>query len=183
VDKRKSEATMTTFTEHLRPPLVSHALVVADWTADPQAVIDVCAAHHQPPSAAVGLLVPARLHGVDWVGDPYASVGCARRALAAALRLAELQGIPLQTAQVGDPDPIAAITDAVLERPIDLLVLCMADGHLTTRSLAERARKAARIPVSVHRVPAQRQPRHRLTVHHLFAGHCQLEGELYDSAA
>lgn len=158
-------------------------MVVADWTADPRAVIGVCAAHHRPPSTTVGLLVPARLHGVDWVGDPYASVGCARRALAAAQRFAELQSLPLQTAQIGDPDPIAAIADAVLERQVDLLVLCMADGHLTTRSLADRASKVARIPVAIQRVPAERQPRHRLALHHLFAGHCQLESQLYDSAA
>ena len=93
----------------------SPVLLVSDWDVAPEAVVDAARCRH--PSAGVYLLVPARLRGLDWVGDPYASVPCARRQLDAIARLAARAGLNLVEASVGDPDPITAIGDALADSP------------------------------------------------------------------
>jgi hypothetical protein len=47
-------------------------LVVADWTTDPEAVVAACIERRELSSGDFALLVPAWLHGLDWVGDPAA---------------------------------------------------------------------------------------------------------------
>jgi hypothetical protein len=59
----------------------ARVLLVSDWTVDPHAVVAAAARHDERESAAFALLVPAWLHGLDWVGDPLASVPCAQRQL------------------------------------------------------------------------------------------------------
>jgi hypothetical protein len=54
-------------------------LVVADWAVDPRKVVATCAARGR--GSVLHLVVPAWLHGLDWAGDPFASVPCARRQL------------------------------------------------------------------------------------------------------
>ena len=54
-------------------------LLVADWAIDPHAVVRQATRHDQMHPTVYGLLVPAWLHGLDWAGDPEASVPCARR--------------------------------------------------------------------------------------------------------
>lgn len=56
-------------------------LVLADWKTDPHGVVAVCIARPEAHEASVDLVVPAALHGIDWVGDPFANAACARRAL------------------------------------------------------------------------------------------------------
>ena len=57
-------------------------LLVADWKAESQAVVDACATKHRSDACSFALVVPAMLHEIDWVGDPYANRPSARRALA-----------------------------------------------------------------------------------------------------
>ena len=54
----------------------SRVLVVSDWRADPASVIAACRAHAAGGDVAFALVVPAWLHGLDWVGDPTASRPC-----------------------------------------------------------------------------------------------------------
>src|SRR5688500_16092737 len=56
------EATMDTARDN-RPRRV---LVVADWAADPQGVVSACLTQWQQPAVEFALVVPARLHGLDW---------------------------------------------------------------------------------------------------------------------
>ena len=99
-------------------------LVVADWTADAEAVLAVCLQHRELSGGALRLLVPARLHGLDWAGDPGAGVPCAQRQLTTIGRLADAVGFAFEGAAVGDPDPLAAICDALHAWPAGEVLLC-----------------------------------------------------------
>src|SRR3954462_9149616 len=80
-----------------------HVLLVADWTVDPYAVLaEAQRRRRERPATAFGTLVPAWLHGLDWTGDPGASVPCACRQLAAIGELAAAAGLLVETAVVGD---------------------------------------------------------------------------------
>lgn len=126
----------------------TRVLVVADWRVDPHAVVATCARHDNANDVSFALLVPAWLHGLDWAGDPRASVPCATRQLEQIRSLCEAAGIRIDTAEVGDPDVVTAIGDVLLSHPADELLLCVRGGHLAGHplDLAHRAARAAGIP-------------------------------------
>src|ERR671910_568038 len=126
-------------------------LVVADWTTDPGAVVAALVERHAPLESEFVLVVPAWLHGLDWIGDPAASVPCAERQLAAIVRVAQSIGLTLHAASVGDPDPAAAICDALDDWP------------------------AAGLPVSVVGLGASEARRTRDAWLPRRTGHCALE--------
>lgn len=128
-------------------PGKGRTLIVADWKADPRAVVSARAEH--AGDASVALLVPARLHGIDWVGDPYANVPCARRALAEIAYLLEAADLPVHSADLGDHDPVAAVLDAVLRQRIDRILVLEPNRRARPRlmDLAHRVRRATDLPV------------------------------------
>jgi hypothetical protein len=101
------------------------------------------------------LLVPARLHGLDWAGDPYASVPCARRAAEEIARILEAAHLPLDSVEVGDPDPVAAIIDALSDQPADRLIVLERRRRLGAHvlDLAHRVRRVTGLPVLKFVVP------------------------------
>ena len=148
---------MTASIRPLEPPH-ERVLVVADWTVDPHAV--VAAVCRRLPDARLALVVPARLHGLDWAGDPNASCPCARRQVEAIEELAAAAGIEFDLAVAGDPDPIAAIDDALAGWRADRLLLCTRRGTLRAPrafGLASRARRVTGLPVD-HLTPAPPAP-------------------------
>ena len=84
---------------------VARVLVVADWAVDPHGVLAACRRRAASGAARFAIVVPARLHGIDWIGDPYASRPCAGQQVDALVRLAGQAGIEVELAAVGDPDP------------------------------------------------------------------------------
>jgi hypothetical protein len=149
-------------------------LVVADWKADPTAVVAACTAWAGSGSASFELLVPAWLHGLDWAGDPFISVPCARRARDQIAELAEAAGVRLEAAEVGDHDVIAAIMDVVLSRPVDQLLLCVCGRpqHGHPFDVTHRASRATGLPVSRVVVPEAASRTHRRAPHWPGASHC-----------
>jgi hypothetical protein len=152
-------------------------LVVADWTIDPEAVVAACIERRGLSGGKFGLLVPARLHGLDWVGDPSASIPCAYRQLATLAHLADSVGIAFDAAGVGDPDPVAAVCDALDEWPADELLLCTrarlpAVSH--PLDLAHRIRRATGLPVGLARVGAANARRGYMWLPRR-TGHCALD--------
>jgi hypothetical protein len=132
-------------------------LVVADWTIDPEAVVAACIERRELSGGKFGVLVPARLHGLDWVGDPSASIPCAYRQLATLAHLADSVGIAFEAAGVGDADPVAAVCDALDGWPADELLLCTRARRAAVShplDLAHRVGRAAGLPVSLVRVGA-----------------------------
>ena len=124
-------------------------LLVADWNVDPHAVIAAAARREQHGAATFGLLVPAWLHGLDWAGDPGASVPCARRQLEELQRLSAAAGLAIGSACVGDPDPITAILDALDGWRAGELLVCMRPRRVGRGPLdvARRARRLTGLPV------------------------------------
>jgi hypothetical protein len=153
-------------------------LVVADWTADAQAVVSACAQHRELRGAALGLAVPARLHGLDWVGDPTASIPCAERQLTSISRLAAAAGFSFHVTGVGDPDPLAAICDALADWPADELLVCARATGLALShplDLVHRARRLTGLTVSRVALPANPAPQTAPGRWRLPRGHCVLD--------
>ena len=149
-------------------------LVVADWKADLPAVVEAIQQWHESHHASFALLVPAWLHGLDWAGDPHASVPCARRALDQISQLAAAAGLPVDSAEVGDRDPVAAITGAVSSQPVDQLIIFLGERRSGVHPLdvARRAERATAIPavrIAVREANGLRRPRLQTW---LGASHC-----------
>jgi len=158
----------------------TRVLLVADWTVEPEAVIAACLRHAALKPAHYSLLVPARLRGVDWVGDPAASAPCARRQLARLSELAEAADLSFSVAGVGDPNVLAAIGDALIDAPADELMLCSAARRLAVShalGLRRRARRLTGLEVAQVRLPVRADasgPRLRPRL----GGHCTIEQPL-----
>jgi hypothetical protein len=159
---------------HATPAAANRVLLVADWNVDPEAVVD--AIRSQDPAASVALLVPAKLNGLDWVGDPYASVPCAQRQLDKIMQLARQVGLSFATAGVGDPEPLAAICDALADWPAERLVLCDRRKRLPYPfDLRTRAARATGLPVERVELPAAGRATGRRGWTAVRSGHCSVE--------
>jgi hypothetical protein len=136
-------------------------LVVADWTVDPHAVVAACSRRRELGDASFALLVPAVLHGLDWAGDPAASVPCATRQLEQVSELCHAAGLPVHSGEVGDPDPVTAIGDVVLSQAVDELVVCVRERPAHPFDLSHRVMRATGLPTRRVAVPGPRRRRTR----------------------
>jgi hypothetical protein len=94
-------------------------LIVADRTTDPAALTDTLREQARERRIRATVLVPATLRGLGRMGDPRATIPDAER-YAALLQTALLNaGVAVCEARVGDPDPHAAIDDALLLEAFD----------------------------------------------------------------
>ena len=134
---------------------VNRVLVVADWAIDQDAVIAACRRRASDGRATFALVVPAWLHGLDWLGDPYASRPCAARQVKALERIATGAGLHLELAAVGDPDPTNAIDDARAAFPATEILMCGRASRLNAFRLANRVRRASGLPVQEVAIPAR----------------------------
>jgi hypothetical protein len=139
---------------------MSRTLVLADWKTDLHEVLAVCAGRPEVRDASIDLVVPATLHGIDWVGDPNANAPCARRVLDELTELLGAAGIEVATARVGDPDPVAAAIDATLSRPAQRVVVCALARHIQLFDLGSRVSRAVGLPVFSVQVPPVPHTRH-----------------------
>src|SRR3954471_25037493 len=102
----------------------SRVLVVADWAVDARAVLSACPHPTSGDQREVALLIPAWLHGLDWVGDPRASVPCAGRQLETIVGLAAAPGVEFTSARGGGADGLTSICAVLTSCPADELLLC-----------------------------------------------------------
>jgi hypothetical protein len=155
----------------------SRVLVVADWAVDARAVASAC-----PPLSGeareIALLVPAWLHGLDWMGDPRASTPCAVRQLETVVGLAAARGVEFTWARVGDPDVLTSICDALASWPADELLLCARARRLPLAhpmDLAWRARRLTGLGVRRLELPGVERPARRGAATRWRSGHCAIE--------
>ena len=144
-------------------------LVVADWTIDPETVVTTCRASDRDQDLGLHIVVPAWLHGLDWAGDPWASVPCAQRQLAHITHLCTAAGLRVGSAEVGDPDPLSAIGDAVATGTVEEILLFARGRHVAAGypfSVARRAERLTGLPVQRFAAALVPRPRRRLA----FAG-------------
>jgi nucleotide-binding universal stress UspA family protein len=132
-------------------PEPKKVLVVATRTAACSELVDVLSARAVQDQATFNLLVPATPYGWAWLADMYSGGVDAERYLAAAVRSYEAAGITLESAKLGDPDPVAAVMDAVHFMGYDEIVVSTLPRHLSKwlrLSLPHRLRTVTGLPVT-----------------------------------
>src|SRR5689334_313175 len=98
-------------------------LVVAERTSDPGPLFDAVRRQAAETRIEATVLVPASLHGLEWAGDPHATIPAAERH-AALLQVALLNlGVVHCEARVGDADAHAAIDDALRAEHFDEVLI------------------------------------------------------------
>ncbi len=126
-------------------------LVVANRTADSPDLIMALRRRGAAAPIRFTLLVPAVPHGLSWAADMKAGWPEAiSRAEVAAERM-RLSGIDLERAIVGDPDPFAAVGDALHSDEFDeVIVATLPRGasRWLRRSLPDRLRRTTDLPVT-----------------------------------
>jgi hypothetical protein len=148
-------------------PPPARVLVIADWRAGPDDVIDACTRRARHGDVRFALVVPAWLHGLDWVGDPHASRPCATRQLESLAARAGAARLRVELAEVGDPDPTSAVDDALQTFAATEILLCRSGRHRGHPfDLPHRLRRMSGLPVDDARLdvaPAMRErPRRRV---------------------
>jgi hypothetical protein len=126
-------------------------LVVANRTADSPDLIAALRQKADRSAAGFTLLVPAVPHGLAWAADMKAGWSeAAGRAERAAARIRE-EGLELDEVIVGDPDPFAAVGDALHVREFDEVVVSTLPRTISrwlAVRLPARLRRTVDLPVT-----------------------------------
>jgi hypothetical protein len=126
-------------------------LVVANRTADSPGLIDVLCRRAAEEPSGFTLLVPAVPHGLAWAADMKAGwTEAALRAERAGSRIRRC-GLALEEVIVGDPDPFAAVGDALHAREFDEVVVSTLPRMISrwlAMGLPARLRRTLDLPVS-----------------------------------
>ena len=135
-------------------------LIVADRTVDALPVIDVLREKAETQRIDATVLVPASLHGLEWAGDPRAKIPAAE--LHASLLHVALLNAGVETCQssVGDPDPHAAIDDALRTGHFDEVLINVPSSRLASAlrlGLADRIAPERRAGVTNLRARRKRR--------------------------
>jgi hypothetical protein len=96
------------------------------------------------------LLVPAVPRGLAWAADMKAGQAEAAARAESASAWLRRQGIELDGAIVGDPDPAAAVSDALADRRYDEVIVASLRRRLARRlplGLEDRLRRMTAVPV------------------------------------
>jgi len=126
-------------------------LVVANRTADSPDLIAALRRRAAEAPAGFTLLVPAVPHGLAWAGDMKAGWSeAALRADRAGSRFRQA-GLDLEEVIVGDPDPFAAVGDALHAREFDEVVVSTLPRTISrwlAMGLPARLRRTMDLPVT-----------------------------------
>lgn len=126
-------------------------LVVADKTADSPDLIAELRRRTEHAPVSFTLLVPAVPHGLAWAADMKAGWSDAvARAERAAARIRQ-EGLALEDVIVGDPDPFAAVGDALHAREFDEVVVSVLPHGVSkwlALGLPARLRRSIDLPVT-----------------------------------
>jgi hypothetical protein len=140
-------------------------LVVANRTADSSELIAALRQRAARSPAHFTLLVPAVPRGLAWAADMKAGKPEALSRAEIGVRRMRMSGLDVDAAIVGDPDPAAAVGDALRSRKFDEVVVCTLP-HGVSRwlrlSLPHRLRRITTVPilhVTAHPQPVRRGSR------------------------
>jgi hypothetical protein len=147
-----------------RPPMAvtKKVLVVANRTADSPELIAALRRRQLEAPARFTLLVPAVPHGLAWAADMSAGWSQAMQRAEAAVDRMRLGGVALERAIVGDPDPFAAVGDALHADEYDEVVVSTLPRGISRwlkMSLPDRIRRAGELPVVQVTAPRRRSLR------------------------
>jgi hypothetical protein len=98
-------------------------LVVANRTAGSPELLAALKQRAEEGPVKFHLLVPSTPHGVSWVADMHSGGGEAEGHLGAAVDRLRAEGLDVDDGKVGDPDPVAAVEDAVNFKEFDEIIV------------------------------------------------------------
>ena len=124
---------------------MTQVLVVANQTAESDDLLAALRERAAQGDAEFTVLIPATPHGVAWAANMASDKGREeaeehRDALIERLRAT---GLPVKEAVIGDPDPLAAITDACNRDSYDELIVSTLPHHISKWLHLDLQRKAA----------------------------------------
>lgn len=132
---------------------MAKVLVVANQTAESDDLLAALRERAGQGDYEFTVLIPATPHGVSWAANMASDKGREeaeehRDALVERLRAT---GLPVKEAIIGDPDPLAAITDACNRDSYDELIVSTLPHHLSKwlhLDLQRKAEHATGLPVT-----------------------------------
>jgi hypothetical protein len=135
---------------------MARVLVVANRTAATEGLLDAVRARAEQGDATFHLLVPAHPHGLHRVVDPQDTpTDEAEETMNKALPgLREAAGSEV-TGSVGDPEPLAAIQDAINLRGADELIISTLPGRVSRWLRLDLVSKARGLGLPVTHVEAK----------------------------
>ncbi|MDQ2676967.1 MAG: hypothetical protein M3Y34_09175 [Actinomycetota bacterium] len=141
-------------------PPAERILAIVDWNLDPGAVVEELGRRAGVRRTVFGLLVPARLALLDWIGDPKASCPCAARQLEELAKRGADTGLAVAAAATGDPERVSAARNVLAGWQADRVVLFERARRkpLKRASVESRLRRSTRLPIEVVNSPLRISP-------------------------
>ncbi len=101
----------------------AHVLVVANQTAESDQLLEALRERAEQGPCKFHLLVPATPHGATWAMDMHAGGDEAAEHLKRAVQRYRDAGLECDDGKIGDPDPVAAVQDAVNFKDFDEIIV------------------------------------------------------------
>jgi hypothetical protein len=98
-------------------------LVVANQTAESDQLLEALLSRAEEGPCKFHLLVPATPHGAAWATDMHSGGDEAQQHLDRAVRRYREAGLEVDDGKIGDPDPVAAVQDAVNFKEFDEIIV------------------------------------------------------------
>ena len=98
-------------------------LVVANQTAESDELLEALRARAEKGDCKFHLLVPARPHGANWAMDMHSGGPEAEEHLQRAVDRYRDAGLEVDDGKIGDPDPVAAVQDALNFKEFDEVII------------------------------------------------------------
>ncbi len=125
-------------------------LVVANRTAESEELLAALTERAAEGPCAFTLLVPATPHGVAWAADMHSGGEEAEAHKDRAVERMRAAGLEVVEGKVGDPDPVAAVEDAVNFGSFDEAIVSTLPRHLSKwlkLDLPHRVERVTGLPV------------------------------------
>ena len=120
----------------------AHVLVVANKTAGSAELLDALRKRADDGPAQFHLVVPASPRGASWAFDMHAGHDAAEHDLEGALERIRALGLEVD-GEVGDPDPVAAVSDSAHAGTYDEVIVSTLPKHLSKWLKVDVASKVA----------------------------------------
>ncbi len=101
----------------------AEVLVVANQTAESDQLLEALRERAERGPCKFHLLVPATPHGASWAMDMHSGGAEAEEHLKRAVARYREVGLEVDDGKIGDPDPIAAVQDAVNFKEFDEIIV------------------------------------------------------------
>ena len=106
-------------------------LVVANRTAGSPELLEALKERASRGEVKFHLLVPSTPHGVSWATDMHSGASEAESDVRGCVERMRDAGLDVDDGKVGDPDPVAAVQDAVNFKEFDEIIVSTLPKHLS----------------------------------------------------